>query len=83
MLKRLKCLMSAHRTYRERRELAGVPVLHWVCENCGHAWPIVTRSEDGYRDAAQSGLRPLRAKTITAPSAAERARAMEAIRAQA
>lgn len=61
MIKRLRCLVTGHRTYRERRPLAGVEVLHWVCDRCGHAWPMMRRTADEYRDVAQSRLRRPRA----------------------
>lgn len=61
MFARLRCLVTQHRTYRERRPLAGVSVLHFVCDRCGRAWPVMRRTPDEYREGAQSQLRPLRA----------------------
>lgn len=74
---RLRCLVGCHAScYRERRPLAGVPVMHWVCEACGHAWPVMRRTPDEYREAARSQLRPLRSAVVLAPSAAERRRVL-------
>jgi len=33
------------RMHRERRTRFGCAVLHYVCDSCGHAVPIVERSE--------------------------------------
>jgi hypothetical protein len=33
------------RMHRERRTRFGCAVLHYVCDTCGHAVPIVERSE--------------------------------------
>jgi hypothetical protein len=41
--------------YRERRKLHGTQVLHWVCEDCGHAVPAVTRTAREHRRAVKVG----------------------------
>lgn len=42
----------AHRdTYRERRKLHGVMVMHFVCERCGHARPAMVRTAREHRQA--------------------------------
>jgi predicted site-specific integrase-resolvase len=45
------------RMHRERRTRFGCEVLHYVCEDCGHAVPIVNRTEAEthalFDDAAQ------------------------------
>lgn len=41
---------------RERREVAGVSVPHWVCPRCGHIDPIVGR--EFYEFAAHAQIRP-------------------------
>jgi hypothetical protein len=42
-------------TYRERRELHGVQVLHLVCEDCGHAVPALQRTPEEHRQMVQTG----------------------------
>ncbi len=50
---------SHRQTYRERRELNGVSVLHFVCEDCGHAVPAVPRTEAEHRRVVEAGaIRP-------------------------
>ena len=45
--------------YRERRRLHGAQVLHWVCEDCGHAVPAVPRTAREHRHAVRVGaIRP-------------------------
>jgi hypothetical protein len=45
--------------YRERRELHGAHVLHWVCEDCGYAVPAIRRTPSEYqRVAAEGAIRP-------------------------
>jgi hypothetical protein len=52
-MKFLRLVGCRHRhCYRERRELAGVSVLHWICPRCGRAVPIVKRSDAEYRALA-------------------------------
>ena len=49
-------LFCSHRTtYRERRPLHGVKVLHWVCEHCGFAEPVVQRTAKEHRQAIKVG----------------------------
>jgi hypothetical protein len=38
-------------TYRERRKLHGVRVMHFVCEACGNATPAVERTAKEHRRA--------------------------------
>ena len=45
-------------TYRERRKLHGVQVMHFVCERCGHAAPAVERTAREHRRAVKVGDRP-------------------------
>lgn len=33
-------------TYRERRLVNGIQVMHWVCDACGHAEPTIDRHTD-------------------------------------
>lgn len=42
-------------TYRERRKLHGVMVMHFVCEACGHAVPAVERTAREHREAVKVG----------------------------
>ena len=42
-------------TYRERRELNGVQVMHLVCEDCGHAVPAVQRTASEHERVVQIG----------------------------
>ena len=45
--------------YRERRELYGTLVLHWVCEDCGHAVPAIRRTPSEHqRVAAEGAIKP-------------------------
>jgi len=52
--------VCAHpQTYRERRDLDGVGVLHFVCEDCGHAVPAVQRTAEEHRRVVETGaIRP-------------------------
>jgi hypothetical protein len=46
-------------TYRERRELHGLRVLHFVCEDCGHAVPVLHRTAEEHQRAVETGaVRP-------------------------
>ena len=36
-------------TYRERRDLHGINVMHFVCNDCGHAVPAVDRTADEHK----------------------------------
>ncbi len=40
-------------TYRERRKLHGVQVMHFVCENCGYAVPAIDRTAKEHREAVR------------------------------
>lgn len=55
--------------HRERRDIAGVSVPHWVCQQCGHIKPIVGR--DFYEFEAHAKVRPahesMKAKRTPAP----------------
>jgi len=45
------CLLGCRHqhTYRERRALHGVQVMHLVCERCGYAIPALQRTEEEHR----------------------------------
>ena len=46
-------------SYRERRELHGVQILHLVCEDCGHAVPALDRTAEEHQHVVQAGaLKP-------------------------
>ena len=75
------CLIGWHcQTYRERRPIAGVPVNHLVCQSCGYAEPVIGRTDEEYRQVAESQLPALKAKPKVMPSASERALALEQVR---
>ena len=42
-------------TYRERRLLHDAEVMHFVCNDCGHAVPAVDRTADEHRMMLQAG----------------------------
>jgi hypothetical protein len=42
-------------TYRERRTLHGLDVLHFVCEDCGHAVPALDRTKEEHEQAIRAG----------------------------
>ena len=42
-------------TYRERRLLHDAQVMHFVCNDCGHAVPAVDRTEEEHRMVLQAG----------------------------
>lgn len=44
-----------HDTYRERRLLHGVDVLHFVCHDCGHAAPAIDRTADEHQAIVRAG----------------------------
>ena len=44
-----------HDTYRERRQLHGVDVLHLVCHDCGHAVPAIQRTADEHVAIVRAG----------------------------
>lgn len=41
--------------YRERRKLHGLQVMHWICEDCGHAEPAIGRTAKEHRKAIRVG----------------------------
>jgi hypothetical protein len=65
--------------YLERRERDGCQVMHYVCESCGHAVPVVARSGAEYRVNALSQVGLPKAKPRVIPSAAERSRTLAVI----
>jgi len=42
-------------TYRERRPLDGIEVMHLVCNDCGHAVPAVQRTAEEHRMVLEAG----------------------------
>jgi hypothetical protein len=65
--------------YRERRELDGVSVPCFVCA-CGYAVPILKREPaDAARVARLGRASAPRARVVSPPSAAERARTLAAL----
>jgi hypothetical protein len=57
---------SHHATYRERRPLHGVQVMHLVCEDCGHAVPAVERTAGEHARMLRTGaVRLPRAHRLT------------------
>jgi len=62
-------------TYRERRKLHGAQVLHWVCEDCGHAVPAVRRTAREHREVVKAGaIKPAKARRVSAEVVAIQAR---------
>ncbi len=55
ILQWLPSTCSHRHTYRERRKLHGVQVMHFVCERCGHATPAVERTAREHRRAVKVG----------------------------
>ena len=54
-------------TYRERRELHGVQVLHFVCDDCGHAVPAMDRTAEEHLRTVQAGaIRPAEVRHLPA-----------------
>jgi hypothetical protein len=53
ILRLLPSTCSHSHTYRERRQLHGVQVMHFVCERCGHATPAVERTAKEHRRAVK------------------------------
>ena len=50
-------------SYRERRELHGVQILHLVCEDCGHAVPALDRTAEEHQHVVQAGaLKPYKTR---------------------
>lgn len=43
------------RLYRERRELYGANILHWVCPDCSYATPLISRTEQEHVEASDAG----------------------------
>jgi hypothetical protein len=48
-------LCSHEYTYRERRSLHGVQVMHLVCERCGQATPVMQRTAGEHRRIVKAG----------------------------
>jgi hypothetical protein len=72
ILRWLPSTCSHAHTYRERRKLHGVQVMHLVCERCGHATPVVERTAREHRRAVQAGdhvtarlVRPQHGQVVT------------------
>jgi hypothetical protein len=50
-------------TYRERRELYGVQILHLVCEDCGHAVPALGRTAEEHQQVVKAGaVKPMKTR---------------------
>jgi hypothetical protein len=58
ILQWLPSTCSHAHSYRERRKLHGVQVMHLVCERCGHATPVVDRTAREHRLAVKVADRP-------------------------
>ena len=58
ILSLLPTTCSHSHSYRERRKLHGVMVMHFVCERCGHATPAVERTAREHRRAVKVGDQP-------------------------
>jgi hypothetical protein len=72
---------SHRHTYRERRTLHGVQVLHWICDDCGHAVPAVERSAPEHQRVVQLGaIRRLTVRRMPAGVIAIDARPMRKYR---
>jgi len=57
---------SHYATYRERRTLHGVQVMHLVCDDCGHAVPAVDRTAGEHARMLRTGaVRLPRAHRLT------------------
>jgi hypothetical protein len=59
------CFGGCHHrhTYRERRKLHGVDVLHLVCEDCGHAAPAIERTAREHKRIVKAGaVKPVKAR---------------------
>lgn len=64
--------LCAHpHTYRERRSAHGVTgVMHWVCGDCGAAWPVLERQPEEQAVALERGrIHQPRARAAQAPAA--------------
>ena len=53
--RRLGLGCSHQATYRERRPLHGLQIIHFVCEDCGHAEPAIDRTAREHRKAIRAG----------------------------
>jgi hypothetical protein len=54
-------------TFRERRPLNGVEVLHFVCDTCGRAVPAIERTAEEHRLIVEAGaVKPMRLHRATA-----------------
>lgn len=74
------CLLGFHsHSYRERRN----GIQHYVCARCGHATPVVARTQDEHQRVLERGqVSPLKATSLRKPlpiTAAERARTRQAL----
>lgn len=67
----LRC--THQHTYRERRELHKVMVLHWVCDDCGHAVPAVARTAKEHERIVKQGAVVSGHATVSRKAAAKRA----------
>ena len=63
LLRRLFSCRHRH-TYRERRPLGEVFVMHLVCDACGAAVPAVRRTTAEYRDIAEDEASLARGRRI-------------------
>jgi hypothetical protein len=45
-------------SYRERRPLHGLDVLHLVCEDCGRAVPAIDRTREEHEHIVRAGAVP-------------------------
>jgi hypothetical protein len=66
-------------TFRERRWRYGLQIPHFICEDCGYAVPVIDRTPEEYRAHARSQVPLPKARKLFQPSAAERARVIEAV----
>jgi hypothetical protein len=56
--------------YRERRELHGTLVLHWVCEDCSYAVPAIRRTPSEHQRVVRQGaIRPAHVQRLPVESA--------------
>ena len=55
LLHRLIAGCSHEDTYRERRTLDGLEVMHLVCHDCGHAVPAIQRSTEEHAEMLAVG----------------------------
>ena len=56
--------------YRERREMYGTLVLHWVCDDCGYAVPAIRRTPSEHQRVATEGaIKPALVQRLPADAA--------------